>query len=46
VQFVEALSYKQYCSLLRHCAKSSSAVGWGTALQAVVQLVGALRYKH
>jgi len=31
---------------LRHCATSSSAVGWGTALQAEEQLAAALRYKQ
>jgi len=46
VQLVEALRYKQYCSWLRHCARSTSAVGWGTTLQALVQLVEALRYKR
>jgi len=34
VRLFEALRYKQYCSWLRHCATSSSAVGWGTKLPA------------
>jgi len=43
MQLVEALRYKQWCSFLRHCVTSISAVVCGTALQAVVQLVEALR---
>jgi len=43
---VEVLRYKQKSSWLKHCATSSSAVGGGTALQAVVQVVEALRYKQ
>jgi len=31
---------------LRHCAKSNSAIGWGTILQAILLLVEALRYKE
>jgi len=46
VLLVEAQRYKQKSSFLRYCATSRKAVGWGTAQQAVVQSVKALRYKH